>query len=254
MSDSQNNNNSYTNNSNKGAPNRGSSFGAQKNVRSKYKAPTVSQNKNSGSSTWAQMAAESDKRRKAELERQRKLEIQRLAEEDRKRRLEEERSRQQQQAKIKAEQSRKAFQQAKQTNPQLNVHSKNDDLSQNNPKTATKDRLTISPNSDNNNSSGFNKYSLYGEPEEPKTTSISVFGKTFNVPSSLWPSKKAASVAALDGLRALAIIGVIFYHLGFDWARGGLIGVTVFFVLSGYLITGIICNLYDKGTFSLKTF
>ncbi len=42
----------------------------------------------------------------------------------------------------------------------------------------------------------------------------------------------------LDGLRTLAVLAVIAYHLDLGWAQGGLLGVWVFFVLSGYLITG----------------
>jgi peptidoglycan/LPS O-acetylase OafA/YrhL len=44
----------------------------------------------------------------------------------------------------------------------------------------------------------------------------------------------------LDGLRALAVAAVVLYHLGFGWAGGGLLGVGVFFTLSGYLITDIL--------------
>ena len=47
-------------------------------------------------------------------------------------------------------------------------------------------------------------------------------------------------VASLDGLRAFAVLSVIAYHMGAAWAPGGLLGVTVFFVLSGYLITGLL--------------
>jgi peptidoglycan/LPS O-acetylase OafA/YrhL len=46
----------------------------------------------------------------------------------------------------------------------------------------------------------------------------------------------------LDGLRAVAVLTVIAYHLGFGWAAGGLLGVEVFFVLSGYLITDLLVN------------
>jgi peptidoglycan/LPS O-acetylase OafA/YrhL len=44
----------------------------------------------------------------------------------------------------------------------------------------------------------------------------------------------------LDGVRALAVMLVVFFHLGFAWMPGGFIGVDVFFVLSGYLITGLL--------------
>ncbi len=44
----------------------------------------------------------------------------------------------------------------------------------------------------------------------------------------------------LDGLRAVAVLGVLAYHLGADWIPGGLLGVGVFFTLSGYLITDLL--------------
>jgi len=50
---------------------------------------------------------------------------------------------------------------------------------------------------------------------------------------------------ALDGLRALAVGAVVSYHLGLPWARGGYLGVDLFFVLSGFLITGLL--LHDTG-------
>src|SRR3954447_559909 len=46
----------------------------------------------------------------------------------------------------------------------------------------------------------------------------------------------------LDGLRAVAVLAVIAFHLGFGWAPGGLLGVGVFFTLSGYLITDILLS------------
>src|SRR5579875_1673043 len=46
--------------------------------------------------------------------------------------------------------------------------------------------------------------------------------------------------AGLDGIRAVAVLGVIAYHLDLGWASGGLLGVGVFFVLSGYLITDLL--------------
>jgi peptidoglycan/LPS O-acetylase OafA/YrhL/lysophospholipase L1-like esterase len=50
----------------------------------------------------------------------------------------------------------------------------------------------------------------------------------------------------LDGLRALAVLAVIAYHLGVGWAPGGLLGVGVFFTLSGYLITDLLLGRYDN--------
>ena len=58
----------------------------------------------------------------------------------------------------------------------------------------------------------------------------------------------------LDGLRAIAVLGVIAYHLGFGWAPGGLLGVGVFFTLSGYLITDILLTQQRRGGIKLKSF
>jgi peptidoglycan/LPS O-acetylase OafA/YrhL len=44
----------------------------------------------------------------------------------------------------------------------------------------------------------------------------------------------------IDGIRALAVVLVILFHLGYPWMPDGFIGVDVFFVLSGYLITGLL--------------
>lgn len=54
-------------------------------------------------------------------------------------------------------------------------------------------------------------------------------------------------VPGLDGLRALAVAVVVAYHLSLGWARGGLLGVAVFFTLSGYLITDILLGQWRKG-------
>ena len=50
----------------------------------------------------------------------------------------------------------------------------------------------------------------------------------------------------LDGIRAIAVLAVIAYHLNFGWASGGLLGVQVFFVLSGYLITDLLVAEYGR--------
>ncbi len=49
----------------------------------------------------------------------------------------------------------------------------------------------------------------------------------------------------LDGLRALAVLAVVAYHLGARWAQGGLLGVGVFFTLSGYLITDLLLSQWE---------
>ena len=51
---------------------------------------------------------------------------------------------------------------------------------------------------------------------------------------------RLAYEAGIDGIRGLAVIGVLLFHAGFDWARGGFLGVSVFFTLSGYLITSLL--------------
>lgn len=58
----------------------------------------------------------------------------------------------------------------------------------------------------------------------------------------------------IDGLRALAVIPVILFHAGFKLFSGGFVGVDVFFVISGYLITTIIVSEMEQGTFSLVRF
>lgn len=58
----------------------------------------------------------------------------------------------------------------------------------------------------------------------------------------------------IDGLRAIAVLPVIFFHAGFGVFGGGFVGVDVFFVISGYLITGIILAELEQGHFSLIGF
>ena len=58
----------------------------------------------------------------------------------------------------------------------------------------------------------------------------------------------------IDGLRAMAVLSVVAFHAFPSWVKGGFIGVDVFFVISGYLISTIIFENLDKGTFSFSDF
>jgi peptidoglycan/LPS O-acetylase OafA/YrhL len=60
--------------------------------------------------------------------------------------------------------------------------------------------------------------------------------------------------AEIDGLRALAVLPVILFHAGFEWFSGGFVGVDVFFVISGYLITTIIISEMAEDKFSIVNF
>lgn len=60
--------------------------------------------------------------------------------------------------------------------------------------------------------------------------------------------------ADIDGLRAIAVVGVIAYHFGVPGCGGGFVGVDMFFVISGYLITGIIAAQIQRGDFSYLGF
>ncbi|WP_323611452.1 acyltransferase [Pectobacterium versatile] len=58
----------------------------------------------------------------------------------------------------------------------------------------------------------------------------------------------------IDGLRAVAVLSVVAFHAFPDWMKGGFIGVDIFFVISGFLISTIIFENLDKGTFSFSEF
>ena len=58
----------------------------------------------------------------------------------------------------------------------------------------------------------------------------------------------------IDGLRSIAVLSVVLYHLGIDWIPGGFVGVDIFFVISGYLITGIIVREVTERRFTLWEF
>ncbi|MFC4775210.1 acyltransferase family protein [Paenibacillus sp. GCM10023252] len=68
-------------------------------------------------------------------------------------------------------------------------------------------------------------------------------------------SGKGRYINGLDGLRALAVLSVISYHLHLPWMPGGLLGVSVFFVLSGYLITDLLLSQWQRlGKIDMKDF
>lgn len=62
-------------------------------------------------------------------------------------------------------------------------------------------------------------------------------------------------IHSVDGLRAVAVVAVLLYHLGIDWIPGGFLGVDLFFVISGYVITGLILDSIERsGTLDLRAF
>lgn len=69
-------------------------------------------------------------------------------------------------------------------------------------------------------------------------------------------SQKVAGryITSIDGMRAVAVIAVLLFHVDFDWAAGGFTGVDVFFVISGFLITRNIIHEVESGTWSFGKF
>jgi peptidoglycan/LPS O-acetylase OafA/YrhL len=62
-------------------------------------------------------------------------------------------------------------------------------------------------------------------------------------------------IPAIDGLRAIAVIAVLLYHLGLDWIPGGFLGVDLFFVISGYVITRLLLDSIEiSGGLDLRAF
>ena len=69
------------------------------------------------------------------------------------------------------------------------------------------------------------------------------------------PEATVRRLPALDGIRAMAIILILFFHAGFSWLIGGFFSVDVFFVLSGFLITGLLVSEFRiSSTIGLKRF
>ncbi|MEY4036969.1 MAG: hypothetical protein RL201_350 [Actinomycetota bacterium] len=62
-------------------------------------------------------------------------------------------------------------------------------------------------------------------------------------------------IPAIDGLRAVAVFAVMLYHLGIDWIPGGFLGVDLFFVISGYVITRLLLDsIQQRGGLDLRDF
>jgi peptidoglycan/LPS O-acetylase OafA/YrhL len=96
-------------------------------------------------------------------------------------------------------------------------------------------------------------------PPNPWLRLLSVAGVGGALPWSPAASDTASAAHAkyrpdIDGLRAVAVLPVVFYHLNISLVSGGFVGVDVFFVISGYLITGLISAEMFDGTYSITKF
>jgi peptidoglycan/LPS O-acetylase OafA/YrhL len=75
------------------------------------------------------------------------------------------------------------------------------------------------------------------------------------IPLRRIPVAPLGQVSALDGIRAIALLGVLFYHARFTWLPGGFLGVSAFFTLSGFLITSLLLREWvSAGTLDCRRF
>ncbi|MFQ5473954.1 MAG: acyltransferase family protein, partial [Dehalococcoidia bacterium] len=92
-------------------------------------------------------------------------------------------------------------------------------------------------------------------PDSPADSKISTRPASAVEPGSNHRAPRLPYFAGVDGLRALAVIAVVLYHTGLGWMPGGFLGVEVFFVISGYLITSILLRERERsGKMDLRRF